>query len=120
MLNETTIPVEWFASYMKHVVNNINNREGHLRFSYKQLLWTLKTLEYGEEDVDEEVKKLISAIVQSLPPLELSERQVRTLYLAALNAQMAYHLVNPDLHEFATEARNEWRETNPWDESQQM
>lgn len=97
-MNEHTIPAEWFARFMTHAVNNINNRDGNIRFSYKQLRRSLDSITRGrEDDADPEVKKLLQNIVTVLPEQELSDRQVRTLCLAMMNAHMAYHIVNPEL-----------------------
>ena len=93
----TKIPVEWFATYMKHAANNIVGRDGQVRFSYKQLRHTLDVIENGGEDIDPEVRELMGKIIGALPPLELADRQIVTLCLALLNCHMAYHLVNPDL-----------------------
>ena len=102
---ETTIPVKWFASYMTHVVNNIVNRDGEVRFSYQQMRTSLDALEQGREDIDEEVRKLMINIIGVLPPIELTQRQEVTLCLALLNAHMAYHLINPELAEFIDAVR---------------
>lgn len=93
----SNIPTAWFSKYMTHVANNIVNRDGEIRFSYKQLRRTLDVLEHGGEDIDEEVRTLLRNIIGALPEIELSDRQIRTLCLALLNCHMAYHLVNPDL-----------------------
>lgn len=106
MNNETSIPAEWFAHFMTHAVNNILTRDGNVRFSYAQLRRSLTAVENGMDDsTDEEVRKLLQNIVGVLPPQQLSDRQARVLFLALMNAHMAYHLVNPDLLEFIEAVR---------------
>ena len=96
-MKESNIPAAWFSKYMTHVANNIINREGQVRFTYKQLRYTLTCIEHGREDIDEEVRTLLQNIIGALPQIELNDRQIRTLCLALLNCHMAYHLVNPGL-----------------------
>lgn len=101
MNNETSIQAEWFAHFMTHAVNNILDRNGNVRFSYQQLRRSLDAVENGNDDgTDEEVRKLLQNIVGVLPPQQISDRQARVLFLALMNAHMAYHLVNPDLLAF--------------------
>lgn len=108
MNNETRIQAEWFARFMTHCVNNIINREGEIRFSYKQLRESLTAVETGhEDDANPEVVKLLQNIVGALPKIELSDRQVRVLFLALMNAHMAYQLTNPDLVRFLSPAAAE-------------
>lgn len=96
----TTVPASWFSKYMCHVANNIVNRDGEIRFSYKQLRTTLDAIAKGSDDIDEEVRQLMNNIIGALPAIELSDRQIVTLCLALLNCHMAYHLTNPDLVRF--------------------
>lgn len=104
MDNETSIQATWFAHFMTHAVNNILNRDGKVRFSYTQLRRSLTAVENGDDDsTDEEVRKLLQNIVGVLPPQQISDRQARVLFLALMNAHMAYHLVNPDLVSFIEE-----------------
>lgn len=106
-MKESKIPAEWFARFMTHCVNNINNREGLTRFSYLQLRTSLTIIEHGSDDIDPEISKLLSNIIGALPPIDLSERQITTLCLAMMNAHMAYHLINPDLLKFARGEEND-------------
>lgn len=106
-MNEATIEPQWFAQYMTHVVNNIRNKEGNIRFSYAQLRQSLTAIESGHEDnCDQAVLELFRNVIKVMPPLSdkltshLSDRQARVLMLALLNAHMAYHLINPDLIAF--------------------
>ena len=92
---------------MTACVNNILNRDGKVRFSYAQLRRSLDAVENGDDDsTDEAVRKLLQNIVGVLPPQQISDRQARVLFLALMNAHMAYHLVNPDLVSFIEEGNN--------------
>lgn len=102
----TQITSTWFAQYMTHVANNIVGRDGQIRFSWKQLRGTLNTITSGKEDIDPDIRDLMSKIVGVLPPLDLDDSQVTTLCLALLNCHMAYHLINPDLVGYIDEGQN--------------
>ena len=39
---------EWFAQYMLHVANNVKNREGKTRFTYKELRTALDAVENNQ------------------------------------------------------------------------
>ena len=99
----SSIPASWFSKYMCHVANNIVNRDGEIRFSYKQLRTTLDAIAKGSDDIDEEVRQLMNNIIGALPAIELSDRQIVTLCLALLTCHMAYHLTNPDLVRFISD-----------------
>lgn len=86
---------EWFAQYMTHVANNVKNREGQVRFSYKQLRLALTAIEKADDEhVPQDVLRLFANIVNILPPVDLNDRQQVTLLLALLNCHMAYSLVS--------------------------
>lgn len=89
---------DWFAKYMHHVAANVVERDGSVRFSYKQLRSALDALEAGnEERIPQDVLKLFSNIISVLPPIDLDDRIQITLMLALLNCHMAYHLVTGHL-----------------------
>lgn len=104
-MKESKIPPQWFSKFMSHAANNIVNRDGEIRFSYKQMRRTLDVLEHGGENIDEEVRTLLKNIIGVLEPIELSDRQITTLCLALLNCHMAYHICDPDLIEFVRAGR---------------
>lgn len=85
---------EWFGQYMSHIANNVKNKEGEVRFTYKELRQALDAVESNEYSrVPHSVMELFSKIISVLPPIELSDRQQVTLMLALLNCHMAYSLL---------------------------
>lgn len=88
----------WFSQYMHQVSANVVNREGEIRFTYKQLRQSLDAITSGnEEQVPRDVLKLFSNIIGVLPTIELNDNTERLLFLALLNCHMAYHLVSGHL-----------------------
>lgn len=86
---------EWFRKYMNNVAANIANKEGNMRFSYRELRTALNALEERhEEDVPENVLQLFANIMGVLPQIPLDEKQERVLFLALLNCHMAYFLIS--------------------------
>lgn len=85
---------EWFAQYCNHVSNNVLNRDGQVRFSYRQLKTSLDAVKAAAFDkVDGDVAALYDKILKVMPQVELSRRQEVTLILLLLNIHMAYSMV---------------------------
>lgn len=85
---------EWFAQYCNHVSNNVLNRDGQVRFSYRQLKTSLDAVKLARFDkVDDEVCDLYNNILKVMPQVELTTRQETTLILLLLNIHMAYSMV---------------------------
>lgn len=95
-MDESRVPAEWYKRFITHAVNNLLNRDGDLRFTYKQL-------RSGLSGNDEAVKALVANIRSVLPAQGLSDRQIMTLSQALVCVHMGFHLVNPDLIEFVGE-----------------
>lgn len=86
---------EWFAQYMSHVANNVKNREGQTRFTYKELRAALDAVENNQySHVPQSVMDLFSKIIGVLPEISLSDKQQVVLMLALLNCHMAYALTS--------------------------
>ena len=86
---------EWFAQYMSHVANNVKNREGKTRFTYKELRTALDAVENNQYSrVPQPVMDLFSKIIGVLPEIPLSDKQQVVLMLALLNCHMAYALAS--------------------------
>ena len=84
---------KWFAQYMHQVAANVVDRNGKVRFTYKQLRESLDAITSGNEGrVPQDVLRLFSNIVGILPTIELNDRTERILFLALLNCHMAYSL----------------------------
>lgn len=102
-MNVNLIPTpEWFRQYMNHVAANVMDRNGEVRFTYKELRTALDAIEnHHDEHVPQTVLELFSKIVSALPPITLSDSAERVLFLALLNCHMAYllatgYLLNKD------------------------
>lgn len=93
---------DWYRQYMSHVAANVMDRDGNVRFTYKQLRGALDAVTSNHnEDVPEDVLRLFANIINALPPITLSDRAERVLFLALLNCHMAYllctgYLINKD------------------------
>lgn len=86
---------EWFRKYMNLVASNIMDRDGAVRFDYKTLRCSLDAVENNQyERVPESVMRLFVNITESLPHIELDDRQQVVLMLALLNCHIAYGLVS--------------------------
>lgn len=86
---------EWFRKYMNLVAANIMGRDGAIRFDYNTLRVSLNAVEnnqYG--DVPDSVMRLFTNIIDSLPRIELDDKQQVVLMLALLNCHMAYGLAS--------------------------
>ena len=85
---------KWFGQYMHQVAANVVDRDGRVRFTYKQLRTALTAVEHNQDNqVPEPVRRLFANIVGVLPTMELDDRTQTLLFLAMLNCHMAYSLV---------------------------
>lgn len=93
MPNNLNPPAEWFRKYMNHVAANVVDRDGNVRFRYRDLRTALDAVTSNhDEDVPQSVLQLFANIMGALPQISLDEKQERVLFLALLNCHMAYLL----------------------------
>lgn len=93
MPNDLNPPAEWFRKYMNHVAANVVDRDGNVRFRYRELRTALDAVTSNhDEDVPRNVLDLFANIMGALPQIPLDEKQERVLFLALLNCHMAYLL----------------------------
>ena len=102
MTSTLTPTPDWFRQYMNHVAANVMDRDGNVRFTYKQLRSALDAVtSHHNEDVPEPVLRLFANIINALPQITMSDNTERVLFLALLNCHMAYllctgYLINKD------------------------
>lgn len=86
---------KWFGQYIHQVAANVVDRDGRVRFTYKQLRTALTAVENNQYDnVPGSLMRLFTNIIDVLPRIELDDKQQVVLMLALLNCHMAYGLVS--------------------------